>query len=159
MCLSGGLTFASLQDKWNGRGNKQGRSLLAPCVVTCLCVRQCVCACTHVRVCVLSGPLFVRTSRLDDLQPAQAFWAASAWARVPLSHANNGGFEAALGISSDCKHRLFNPDSRLKMDLVFWEVLCRYSWNLIPPQRCLAVLLLLGRFLRRAHAVSSLASL
>lgn len=100
---------------------------LRACVPACVCVRARMCDC------VFHGAVFVRTSRLDDLQLTQAFWAACAWARFPLSHANNGGLEAAMGISSDCKHRLFNPDSRLKMDLVFREVLCRYSWNLIPP--------------------------
>lgn len=132
--------FAPLQDKWNRRGITQGRSLFLSLslsssrVSSLVSVRVCVCARTHVHACVFGRPFFVRTSWLDDLQLTEAFWAASAWARFPLSHANNGGFEATLGISSDCKHCLFSRDSRLKMDLVFWEVLCRYSWNLIPHQ-------------------------
>lgn len=147
VCLSTDPTVASLQDKWIVGGNKRGRSLLTPCVVTRLCV------------CVLQT--FLCQDLSTGRPPAQT-GLAGLRLRGPgflFLMQTTRGFEAALGISSDCKHRLFNLDSRLKMDLVFWEVLCRYSWNLIPPQRCLPVLLLLGRFQRRVFAPSSLASL
>lgn len=70
-----------------------------------------VCAC----VCVFCRPLFVRTARLDDLQLTQTFWAA-AHGSIPrgpgfLFLMQTTGLQRTMGISSDCKHRLFNLDS------------------------------------------------